>query len=245
MGSNMFKHLMQSALQIVYPNQCSMCATLVDDQFALCAECWSQVEFIGSNACKFCGTPMIGATTDHGAICDSCMTTPRPWSSGVAAIKYSDLGRKLVLALKHGDRTDLSGTAAVWMSRQIDPWRIENPVLVPVPLNRYRLLKRKYNQSALLAADIGANLEIDVSIDALRRPIATPSLDGKSAQERFAILEQAIEPNDNANINGRLVILIDDVMTSGATLSACTAACYKAGAKDVKIAVLARVAKDA
>jgi len=178
--------------------------------------------------------------------CDDCLTVARPWAQGRAALLYKDTARRLVLALKHGDRHDIVLPAARWTARALRPILPEDPLLVPVPLNFWRLAARRYNQSALLAKTLAAELDCDWCPDALIRPRRTPSLDGRSRDDRFGVLQGAIEPHPKraAALRDRAVVIVDDVMTSGATLGAATEACHASGASRVVTVVLARVAKD-
>lgn len=158
---------------------------------------------------------------------------------------YRGKGRDIVLRLKHGDRTDLARPAAHWMARVAPPTDMDT-VVVPVPLHWLRQLKRRYNQSALIAKVLAQSLHLTYLPDSLHRPRATEKLDGKSRDSRFASLEGSIIAHHKRGglLQGRSVLLVDDVMTSGATLAACTDACISAGARQVDVLVLARVSKD-
>lgn len=186
---------------------------------------------------------------DQGDVlqCDDCMQIARPWARGRAAFVYGDVGRQLVLALKHGDRLDLSWPASGWMAARAAPLIADDTLIVPVPLHWSRLIRRKYNQSAVLAQDLGKRLNRQVLVDGLMRIRRTPVLDGVGRQDRFAVVAEVIAPHPKrgARLRGRPVLLVDDVMTSGATLAACTEAAHKAGAAQVNILTLARVVKDA
>jgi predicted amidophosphoribosyltransferase len=186
---------------------------------------------------------------DHGEVvqCDHCMTIARPWSKGRAALVYAGVGRRLVLGLKHGDRTDLAPAAAQWMAHKIPGWAGLDTVVVPVPLHWLRVVRRRFNQSALLAHEIGKVMDLPVCPDALLRPRKTKPLEGHSREARFAELSGAIIPNPKRahEIAGKSVIIVDDVMTSGATLAASAEAARAAGAINVSIVTLARVVKDA
>ena len=178
--------------------------------------------------------------------CDDCMVIARPWDQGRAVFAYSGVGRRLVLALKHGDRMYLAPALASWMAKKTEKMALADPIVVPVPLHWVRLARRRYNQSALVALEIAKQCKQDVCVDALVRPKATKSLDGHSRDARFAALSGAILPNPKriGQIAGRSVLLVDDVMTSGATLAASTEALRAAGAIKVSIVTLARVVKD-
>ncbi|WGW04621.1 ComF family protein [Tropicibacter oceani] len=237
---------MQTLVQLVYPPRCLSCGGMVESDFGLCGVCWRDTPFIAGLTCDLCGTRLPGSS-DREEHCDDCLTTARPWSKGRAALEYKDRGRRMVLALKHGDRHDIARPAARWMARQTRSIVREDTLVVPVPLHLHRHLARRYNQSALLAEALAAELDLDWCPDLLQRPQKTPSLDGKSRDERFATLagRLSVSPLREGLIRGRSVLIVDDVMTSGATLAAATEASLAAGATEVFVSVLARVVKDA
>ena len=239
---------MQSLIKVLYPPQCVMCDTRTEVDFALCGTCWAQTPFIEGLCCDACGVPLPGSgVPEDGVFCDDCMIIARPWSKGRAVMAYRDKARRLVLSLKHGDRTDLARSAAPWMARAARCLVTDNMVVVPVPLHRFRLLRRKFNQAALLAKELGAVASLPCVPDALVRPKRTTPLDGHNREQRFVALDGAIIPNPKrvVELKGRTILLVDDVMTSGATFAAATEACFAAGAHDVRVLALARVVKDA
>ncbi|WP_298259450.1 ComF family protein [uncultured Litoreibacter sp.] len=236
---------LQTALQLIYPAHCLTCGAAVEDDLSLCGNCWRETQFIHGLTCKSCGVPLPGKDKSDDLQCDDCMKIARPWRHGAAAMLYSGKGRDIVLRLKHGDRTELARPAAMWMARIAPPIEPDT-VVVPVPLHWLRQLKRRYNQSALIAKILAEQLGTPFLPNALKRPQSTEVLDGKSRISRFATLSRAITPHPKkgAQLNGKHVLLVDDVMTSGATLAACTEACISAGAREVDVVVLARVSKD-
>lgn len=238
---------LQSVIRAIYPAQCVSCDALTDEDFGLCSACWRETRFIGAPICETCGTPLPGEGDEAGLQCDDCMRIARPWEKGRSVLVYDGIGRKLVLSLKHGDRTDLARPMARWMAQKISNWPMLDTVFVPVPLHWLRLARRRYNQAAMLALELGKILDRPVCVDALLRQKRTKPLQGHSREARFAALSDAIAPNfkRNKQITGRHVILVDDVMTSGATLAASAEAARAAGAINVSIVTLARVVKDA
>lgn len=238
--------LMQSVIRAVYPPQCVSCGGLTEAEFGLCGPCWRDAHFIGGLTCDHCGVPLPGDGRGEQVLCDDCLRIARPWAQGRAVFLYRDTGRSLVLALKHGDRTDLARSAGAWMATAAGPLIRDGMVVVPVPLHRLRLLRRRYNQAALLAQRLAQVAGLAIVPDALIRRRRTRPLEGHTREARFAALDGAIavHPRRAAAIAGRPVLLVDDVMTSGATLTAATEALHAAGATEVCVQVLARVAKD-
>lgn len=239
--------MLQSLIHAIYPPQCVMCDARTSIDFALCGPCWSQTPFIDGGCCDRCGAPLTGLEPeDTNVMCDDCMVIERPWSKGRAAMVYSGKARQLVLSLKHGDRTDLARAAGPWLARAGREILHPDCLVIPIPLHRFRLLRRKYNQAALLAKYVAEAKQLECLQDGLLRPSKTAPLQGHSLDERFAALQGAITPNPKRGytIKGRHIVLVDDVMTSGATFAAATEACFAAGADDVCVLSLARVVKD-
>jgi len=216
---------------------------MVESDFGLCGSCWRDTSFLGGAVCDSCGVQLTSGGQGEFHHCDSCMQTPMPWVQGRSALQYT----KLVLSLKHGDRQEIARPAGLWMANVMRAHVEERTLVVPVPLHWVRLLKRRYNQSALLAKSVGINLGLPWCPDALVRVRRTKSLEGLSRQKRFENLENAIQPHARRGrlLVGRPILLVDDVMTSGATLMACAQACLDAGSGPVRVLTLARAAKDA
>ena len=237
----------QTAISMLYPPRCLGCGTLVESDFGLCGTCWRNTAFIGGTACDSCGVPLPGMRDGYKLECDDCMAHPRPWRLGRAALIYKGKARSLVLALKHGDRVDIARPAAKWMAQVGRDLISTHTVIAPIPLHWTRLLKRRYNQSALLAQALAEETGAAHCPDLLRRTRRTKPLDGHSQVARRRALENVIEPHPKRRhrMAGRPVLLVDDVMTSGATLEAATEACHAGGARDVCVLVLARVVKNA
>ncbi|MGI9390058.1 MAG: double zinc ribbon domain-containing protein [Boseongicola sp.] len=237
--------VMHRALALIYPDQCAICTNFVEAPGALCASCWRSTPFLTGHVCEMCGASLIGFSDGFSDICDDCIAMPRPWSRGRAVFAYRDAGRRIVLALKHGDRTDLVPAASQWMARAGTELFQSQPLLVPIPIFWTRLVRRKFNQAALLASAICGHSGLDACLDALKRTRATKIQDGMTVDQRLINLDGAILVSAKRAhlLKGREICLIDDVMTSGATLTVASQACYDAGAAQVSVLVLARVMK--
>lgn len=226
---------------VLYPQTCALCEARVEDAMSLCPDCWAETPFLTGATCQLCGTALPGED-DGAARCDDCLTHGRPWDEGRALMAYAGGGRRFVLSLKHGDRTELGTTGAHWLHRRTRDLLTEETALIPVPLHRLRLLKRRYNQAALVARELARLTGGPYLPEALHRSRATASQDHRSQADRFANLSGAITAR--ADLTGRHVAILDDVMTSGATFAACADAARAAGAARITVLMLARVAKD-
>ena len=227
-------------VDFVYPPRCPLCGDGIAEGPGLCAACWDTLDLPGEPACIRCQLPLPAAS--EGSVCGTCIAHP-PGHDGVAAAAlYTETARQLVLRFKHGGRIGL----AKLMGRLIAARLADAPrdaVLVPVPLHRVRLWMRGYNQAALLAHAISGHTGHAVMVGGLQRVRFTPKLGGLGRAQRAKTMRGAIAVKRGCApvLAGRDVILVDDVLTSGATSEECVRVLRNAGAKSVRIACFARV----
>ena len=235
----------QTVVQTLYPTSCLLCGTTIEGTSGLCSKCWINSPFIAGLVCNSCGTPLPGHSIEDET-CDGCMATPRPWVAARACLEYKQNARRLIWGLKYSDRAEIATAAGSWLLSAVGPILPDNPLIVPIPLHWTRLLRRKYNQSALLSKALAREGHFEHASELLKRTKRTPSLIGLDFTQRQAFLKGAINvsPKKADTVNGRNIILVDDVMTTGATLAAATEACLTQGVKSVSAVFLARTAKN-
>lgn len=211
----------------------------------LSPEEFRSLAFITGPVCNRCGVP-VATETPPETICAVCTARPPRWQRARAALIYDEYARRPVLDLKRAGRRDGLSLLAAWMGRAGEDLLAEAELIVPVPLHYSRLVMRGYNQSAWLAQALGRQAGVAVSVDALKRTRRTPSQAGLSgrARRRNVTGAFAVRRSWLKRVRGRHVLLVDDVLTSGATLSACTRALKRAGARQIDVIVLARVVRE-
>ena len=231
-------------LNALLPPCCAACDAPVDQQGQLCASCFAQTNFISAPVCARCGVPFSSVGQGGAdALCPGCCERPPHFRQARAALRYDKHGRRLILPLKHADRVELAPILAGMMVRSGAELLGRADILVPVPLHRRRLFHRKYNQAAILAFMVGRLTRLPVQPDALQRLRRTAPLEEKTPEERAQEVSGSlrVRPSRLKRVTGRTVLLIDDVMTSGATANACAQALLQAGALAVDVLVAARV----
>jgi len=235
------QHTARLALDVALPTQCLACREPVAGE-GLCPACWSKLSFIAPPYCARLGIPFV-YDPGPGVLSMEAIAAPPAYHRARAAVRYDEVAKTLVHALKYEDRTDLAPTMGRWMARAGTELFAEADALIPVPLHWKRGWARRYNQSAALAAVISRVTGIAVETDLLRRIRPTPQQVGLSRAERARNVQGAfaVEADQRAAVKGRHFILIDDVLTSGATTQACTRALLRAKAASVDVLVFARV----
>jgi ComF family protein len=234
-------HAAKLVLDIALPTLCISCREPVDGE-GVCAECWARLSFIAPPCCPRLGIPFV---YDPGPdmLSMEAIANPPAYARARAAVRYDDVARTLVHALKYQDRTDLAPAMGRWMARAGHELLDDADVLIPVPLHWRRAWRRRFNQSGALARAIERQSGVKLAAEALRRIRPTEQQIGLSRTQRASNVQGAfkVAPDRQAQIAGRRVVLVDDVLTSGATADACARALLRAKAASVDVLVFARV----
>lgn len=238
------ERLGNALLNLVLPPRCLACGVVVALPHTLCGGCWSRLAFLVEPLCRVCGQP-FAAVTEPGTTCAACVYPHRAFHRVRAAVAYDDGSKRLILALKHGDRTDIVPAFAGWMAKAGAGLLEDADLLVPVPLHWTRLWTRRYNQAALLARATGSLSGRPVDCRLLVRGKRTPPLgtSGPAARAETVRGAFAVPKTLQSRIAARRVLLVDDVFTTGSTAEQCALTLLRAGAASVDVLALARVVR--
>jgi ComF family protein len=230
------------ALDFVLPPQCLVCRGRVSEHPGLCASCWTQIEFVRQPLCDRTGQP-FAYDPGPGIVSAAALAKPPPWHRARAAAAFGPGSRSLVHALKYRDRHDAAALMARLMAHAGADLLGEADMIVPVPLFRLRLWQRRFNQAALLGTAIAKLSGVPMGVDVLRRQRATRSQVGLSNKDRRRNVRGAFALDNQGHevLAGARVVLIDDVITTGATVGACASALLGGGAARVDVLAFALV----
>jgi ComF family protein len=226
------------------PPRCAGCGSVTQEQGAFCLDCWAGLDLLGPPCCAQCALPFEHAEGEE-RLCAGCLADPPAFDRLRAAVSYGELAKGVALKLKYGRRPGVAATMAGLMARHLDAF--DKPILCPVPLHRWRIWRRGYNQAALIAASLARRHDLTLARDLLVRVKATPPLKEMGPAERRRAVRGAfrVNPRRAGAVKGRNILLIDDVFTSGATAGACARVLKRAGAAHVGVLCWARVVRGA
>jgi len=232
----------KTVLDLLFPPLCTGCRAPVADA-GFCAACWSTLRFLDDPGCTCCGLPFPVALEGEN-LCAACLARPPAFDQARAILAYDEHSRGAILALKHADRLDLVPGFGQWLERAGRELIAGSDLIVPVPLHRFRLWRRRYNQAAELARALSRRTGLALDTAALVRSRPTPSQGAMpSAKARRRNVMGAFQVPERQRVAGKHVLLVDDVVTTGATAEAAARALRRAGAAGVQILALARVVR--
>lgn len=228
-------------LDFALPPRCPGCGDIIEEVGSFCAPCWSQMEWLGNGGCDRCGLPLSGTELNN---CGRCLADPPKLDRMRAAVAYDELPRTIALKLKYGRKVALARVMARYMAPLRGDWGGE-AILMPVPLHRWRLWGRGFNQSTLVAKELGRLWDLPAESGILRRIRRTRPLKGLNHVQRRKAVAGAFKARPSESLKGRTVVLIDDVLTSGSTAEGCARALRRAGAGRIELICWARVVRPA
>lgn len=236
---------LRGLLDLVYPPVCLVCSQPTGVAGGLCADCWTGLRFIVPPVCDRLGVP-LPFDGGPGMLSPEAIANPPVYRRARAAVRYDGPAPTLVQRMKYGDRPDYADLLGGWMAQAGGDLLREADVIVPVPLHRARLWRRRFNQAALLARVLGRRTGVHVDLDGFARVKPTRSQVGLSRPERAANIQGAfrVEPAAAGRFRDRRVLLVDDVLTTGATANAAARVLLRGGAATVDVLVFARVVTD-
>ena len=242
-GVHAARGAVRQIVDFALPPRCAGCGSVTDDPHRFCIGCWQQLHFLGEPCCRRCGLP-FEYESGLDAECGACLAEPPAFGRLRAAVAYGEIARKVVLKLKYSGRPGVADTLAHFMRRHVSA-ADGDAILTPVPLHRWRIWKRGYNQSGLIVSALARRTGLRAELELVDRVKSTPPLKGKGRRERALAVRGAFRVPERAKglVSGRAVLLVDDVYTTGATANACARILKRAGAAEVNILCWARVVR--
>jgi ComF family protein len=236
------RRLGRAVVDGVLPPRCLACGTIVDEPDALCSSCWAGMTFFAPPWCAVCGLPFPHPMGEE-AVCADCARQKPSWDRARAVMRYDKHSRHLVLALKHGDRTHVARALGRWMGRAGAELLQGADMIVPVPLHWTRLFTRRYNQAGLLAHAVRAAGGPPVMADWLVRRRRTPSQGRLGPVARVRNVRGAFAVRRGCDVKGKRIVLVDDVLTTGATVEECARVLRRGGAASIGVLTLSRAVR--
>ena len=237
---NLLRRVIAAILSLLFPERCFACGALMHFGRGLCPDCYRKANFITDPMCRYCGAPFEFERSSR-PVCSDCLKSKPPYSRCIAVMRYDNIARKIILPLKHGDKTYI----AKWMAEMIfgaaREILNETDIIVPVPIHMSRLLKRLYNQTALIARPLGRFSGKPVSYNNLVRTKATKSQGHMNRLDRLLNVGSSFSVKNPAEFAKKSVLIVDDVTASGATLAEIARTLKAAGAKRVLCVTFAKV----
>lgn len=232
--------LLEKAVNLIFPNVCVSCECIIDKNYDLCSECSKKINFLTKHYCNVCGTVI----SDNIYTCGKCIAKPPPFKVLRSAFAYDQHSKNMIINFKFFDNLNYVKTYVKWMYRANQDIFQDAEVVVPIPLHKMRLFKRKYNQAALLARELSKLSNLSYTPFAIRRLRHTTPQAGLSLKQREKNLKKAFKTSNKEIIENKIVILVDDVVTTGATVRSCSQEILNSGAREVRVLSLARTVND-
>jgi ComF family protein len=214
------KKLGDQLLDLVFPPACLLCDAQVLVAHSLCADCWGKMTFISDPLCSVCGVPFPVALEDEN-ICHICLQNKPIFTMARAVVRFDDATAQLIHNFKYYDRPDYAVLMASLMSKYHDAQLYNAALITPVPMHSKRLRERQYNQAGLLAKHIARKIGVRFVPDLLIKTKHTPSQSGLTAEARKENIKDAFVMNPKFKLRNQSIILVDDVITTGATMNEC------------------------
>ena len=229
--------IFKAAKEIIFPFTCACCDNYVEKD-GLCKDCWKKIKWISDPRCEICGKPM-----PENSVCIDCLKGENHFDKAVSVFSYDSFSKKLILSFKNQDATYLAPLFAQWINRIIQDFSYDLDVIVPVPTDFWRRITRKYNQTELLAQELQKISDIDYVPRVLQKSGRTDSQKTLSRTQRLINLKKSFSLNEKYKeaVKDKTVLLVDDVITTGATANECSKLLKKAGASVVYVATIAKV----
>ena len=236
---------MRKIIDFVLPPRCILTGDIVDKQGMVSPQAWAELNFVTSPHCNKCGVPFDFDDGHEGNTCASCLKTPPIYDQARAALFYDEASKDLILPFKHGDKTHYVLGFLPWLKQAGDDLIEKTDYMMPVPLLRWRLIQRRYNQAGIMTSYLAKQCHKNYLLDGLLRVRATQSQGHMRVKDRQRNVKKAfaVNPKYMLSIQGKTILLIDDVYTSGATVEECAKILKKAGAAEVNVLTLARVVR--